>query len=335
MQFSVKVVEGSVVNTTDLMSYLLDNKYHDKINLQLEDAPALECVRVGDIGLLIFLEKFCSDQFINKESISLTTENMIQDKSVWPNIKIVPGAYPFEYGKTVSHSGTKDIKKKFGIFIGRATWHRLYLSALLFNRHGDDSLISFWQHLKDPRQPANLHIDELLSNMARFCRRDLLEQVTNFVNHLPMHLCEEDRLRNDNTGWINYDRAYDFINRYDDIFLDVVCETMHQGRTFYLTEKMARPLLTGTPFVVFGPRNYLQNLRRLEFKTFDSIWDETYDSHEGADRLHHMEKLLDQISQFSFSDMNAILKNVKDILEHNKRVYADLTLLKINRTYLQ
>jgi hypothetical protein len=253
---------------------------------------------------------------------------------VWPNIKIVPGAYPFEYGKNISYVGIKDIRKKFGIFIGRASWHRLYLSTILFNRYRDDSLISFWQHLKNPKQPANLHIDKLLSDMARFCKRDLLEQVTNFVNHLPMHLNEEDRLNNNNTGWINYDRAYDFIDRYNEIFLDVVCETMHQGRTFYLTEKMARPLLTGTPFVVFGPRNYLQNLRRLGFKTFNDIWDEDYDNREGADRLHHMEKLLDRISQFSLTEMNTILNNIKDILEHNKTVYADLTLLKINRTYL-
>lgn len=334
MQFSVKVVEGSVVNTTDLLSYLLNNRANDVITLQLEDAPALECVRVDDIGFLNFLEKFCTEQSKKKEAISLVTENMIQDKSVWPNITIVPGVYPFEYGTKITYAGIKDIKKKFGIFIGRATWHRLYLSALLFNRYDDSSLISFWQHLKDPRQPANLHIDELLAHMARFCKRDLLEQVTNFVNHLPMHLNDEDRLSNNNTGWINYDRAYDFINRYDEIFLDVVCETMHQGRTFYLTEKMARPLLTGTPFVVFGPRNYLQNLRRLGFKTFDSVWDEDYDSHEGADRLHHMEKLLGRISRFSLAEMNMILKNIKDILEHNKKIYADMTLLKINRTYL-
>jgi hypothetical protein len=335
MQFSVKVVEGSVVNTTDLLSYLVINREQTTIHLQLEDAPALECVRMGDIGFLNFLEKFCVEHSLRKESISLLTENMIQDKGVWPNIKIVPGVYPFEYGKNVSYSGIKDIKKKFGIFIGRATWHRLYLSTILFNRYRDDSLISFWQHLKDPRQPANLRIDELLSNMARFCKRELLEQITNFVNHLPMHLCEEDRLNNNNRGWINYDRAYDFIHRYDEIFLDVVCETMHQGRTFYLTEKMARPLLTGTPFVVFGPQNYLQNLRRLGFKTFNDVWDEEYDNHEGASRLHHMEKLLDRISQFSVAEMNTILNNTKDILEHNKRVYADLTLLKINRTYLQ
>ena len=335
MQFSVKVVEGSVVNTTDLLSYLLTNRAQTIIGLQLDDAPALECVRVDDVSFLNFLEKFCLEHSLKRESISLLTENMIQDKGVWPNIKIVPGVYPFEYGKSVSYSGIKDIKKKFGIFIGRATWHRLYLSTILFNRYRDDSLISFWQHLKDPKQPANLRIDELLSNMARFCKRELLEQITNFVNHLPMHLCEEDRLNNNNRGWINYDRAYDFINRYDEIFLDVVCETMHQGRTFYLTEKMARPLLTGTPFVVFGSRHYLQNLRRLGFKTFNDIWDEEYDNHEGASRLYHMEKLLDRISQFSVAEMNTILNNIKDILEHNKRVYADLTLLKINRTYLQ
>lgn len=335
MQFSVKVVEGSVINTADLLSYLLKNKERSSIDLLLEDAPALECVKVDDIGFLNFLEKFCTEQLVKKESISLMTENMIQDKSVWPNIKIVPGIYPFEYGTKISYTGVKNIKSKFGIFIGRATWHRLYLSSLLFNRHGDDSLISFWQHLKDPKQPANLHIDELLAHMAKFCRRDLLAQVTNFVNHLPMHLNDEDRLNNNNTGWINYDRAYDFIHRYDEIFLDVVCETMHQGRTFYLTEKMARPLLTGTPFVVFGPRNYLQNLRRLGFKTFDTVWDEEYDSHEGSSRLHHMEKLLDKISQFSLAEMNTILKNVKDILEHNKKVYAGMTLLKINRTYLR
>jgi hypothetical protein len=75
-------------------------------------------------------------------------------------------------------------------------------------------------------------------------------------------------------------------------------------------------------------------LRRLGFKTFNDVWDEEYDNHEGASRLHHMEKLLDRISQFSVAEMNTILNNTKDILEHNKRVYADITLLKINRTFL-
>lgn len=335
MQFSVKVVEGSVVNTTDLLCFLQNNSNQHIIELQLEDAPALECVCLDNVSFLSFLEKFCKENNIKKESISLITENMIQDKSVWPNIKIIPGIYPFEYGTKIKYTGIKNIKKKFGIFIGRATWHRLYLSTLLFNQYRDNSLISFWQHLKDPRQPANLHIDELLTHMARFCRKDLLEQVTNFVNHLPMHLNEEDRLNNNNTGWINYDHAYNFIDRYDEIFLDIVCETMHQGRTFYLTEKMARPFLTGTPFIVFGPKNYLQNLRRLGFKTFDNVWNEEYDAYEGADRLNHMEKLLDRISSFSLTEMNSILKNVEDIIEHNKIIYADITLLKINRTYLK
>ena len=54
MQFSVKVVEGSVVNTTDLLSYLLNNRAQATIHLQLEDAPALEWVRVDDIGFLNF-----------------------------------------------------------------------------------------------------------------------------------------------------------------------------------------------------------------------------------------------------------------------------------------
>lgn len=335
MQFSVKVVEGSVVNTVDLLDYLQSNSSQSTISLQLEDAPALECIRLGHAGFIEMLDKFCQDNGRPTQSICLVTENMIQDRSVWPNIKLIPGAYPFEHGKHIAYVGNKKIKFKFGIFIGRATWQRLYLSSFLFNQHGSDALISFWQHLKNPTQPANLHIDELLANMAKFCRREILEQVTNFINHLPMHLSEQDRLSNDNTGWINYDRAYDFIQRYDDIFCDVVCETMHQGRTFYLTEKMARPLLTGTPFVVFGPRNYLQNLRRLGFKTFDHVWDEGYDGHEGAHRVHHMEKLLGSIARFSLKEMQTIMQSITDVLEHNKRVYADMTLLKINRTFAQ
>ena len=42
------------------------------------------------------------------------------------------------------------------------------------------------------------------------------------------------------------------------------------------TEKILKPIQQYHPFILLGMYG-LQNLRNLGFKTFDSVWDESYD----------------------------------------------------------
>jgi len=61
--------------------------------------------------------------------------------------------------------------------------------------------------------------------------------------------------------------------------IDVVAES-DVFNYHWLTEKVAKPLATGKPFVLLGGRHSLRLLRAWGFATFDNIIDESYDDEE-------------------------------------------------------
>ena len=105
---------------------------------------------------------------------------------------------------------------------------------------------------------------------------------------------------------------------YNQSSYTVVAETNYDNHYSFYTEKIVKPILAERLFIVFGGQHYLRNLRRLGFKTFDGIIDETYDSVEDSDQrfalaLAQMHALIDQ-------PQKEILEKIKPITEHNKQV---------------
>ena len=57
-------------------------------------------------------------------------------------------------------------------------------------------------------------------------------------------------------------------------------------RVFFPTEKTAKAMISGKPFIVLGGRHFLKNLRKQGFKTFHPIIDERYDEiKDSTDRM--------------------------------------------------
>ena len=79
-----------------------------------------------------------------------------------------------------------------------------------------------------------------------------------------------------------------------------------------------------TPFIVHGPVGYLENLKKLGFKTFDRWWDEEYDNYSHDMRLRKILSLCDTLQTLSLSDMTAMYKEMIPVLEHNHRVFINL-----------
>ena len=144
---------------------------------------------------------------------------------------------------------------------------------------------------------------------------NIKEMVDSFKKIIPINL---DLVKND---YINYDEAYNLCGYYNNINVDIVFETWWEGNTFMPTEKTARPLLTKTPFVLFGPKHYLRNLRKLGFQTFDPHINESYDYYEGYERLVKMSEVIYTIQKVKKHEL-------EDILQHNKEVYMNLTKQK-------
>jgi len=107
--------------------------------------------------------------------------------------------------------------------------------------------------------------------------------------------------------------------------LHIVAETVFDRDKIHLTEKIFKPMVMMQPFVVFAGAGSLQYLRRYGFQTFDSIWDESYDLERDHDRRYQkILKLINDLSNLSDAEINAILIKCRPILEHNhKRFYSE------------
>ena len=164
-----------------------------------------------------------------------------------------------------------------------------------------------------------IHLDKLMFECADPVA---LTDVTRFVQHLPIEL-EHELAEHPKTN-LSEGEDGDAINKtilswYRNFFCDVVTETFFSGKTFFLTEKTTRPLLCMNPFIVHGPRDYLQNLKKLGFKTFHKFWSEEYDHYTGYQRVQKIYKVIDQISTYSNSDLQSTHNEMLPILEHNKK----------------
>jgi hypothetical protein len=108
------------------------------------------------------------------------------------------------------------------------------------------------------------------------------------------------------------------IDIYKDSAYTVVCETNYDNHYNFYTEKIVKPILAERLFIVFSGQHYLRNLRRLGFKTFDGIVDETYDNI--ADNDQRFKSACEQITYLINQSQEEILAKIRPITEHNKRV---------------
>jgi hypothetical protein len=263
---------------------------------------------------------------IPKKIIKIITYNLVQDRSVWPNIEIRHPAEYFTAADRFEVALDKDIKKHFGLFVGHSRWSRLYMASVVHGLHRDKTLMSFWQHHLNKNMPANLNMDDIMirDNNAR-----VREHMINFIKQLPLHLDPDDIKLNLNTGADitrgDWETPYEILPYYNSIFMDIVCETWHEGQCFLPNEKTGRPIIARTPFIAYAGKDFLKNLKKLGFKTFDRWWSEEYDDHEGVQRIQYMLKEIKKISRYPVDRLKEIQQEMMPVLEHNYKIIKSLT----------
>lgn len=108
------------------------------------------------------------------------------------------------------------------------------------------------------------------------------------------------------------------ISIYNKTAFSAVAETCYNDDFSFFTEKTSKPIIAKRLFVMFAGRNYLSNLRKLGFKTFDTIIDESYDDEDNA--TLRWTKAWEQMVWLSNQPQSFILQKVKPIVEHNFQV---------------
>ncbi len=116
----------------------------------------------------------------------------------------------------------------------------------------------------------------------------------------PMHSC-----------WLSlFDEAADSL-------LYLVTETVATGRRHHITEKTFKPIALGMPFIIVGTKGSLEYLRSYGFKTFDGIWDESYDTAEDDVRIERIASLLRSLDELTPEGRQDLFEMARPIIEHN------------------
>ena len=107
-------------------------------------------------------------------------------------------------------------------------------------------------------------------------------------------------------------------NEAADSLVYVPTETVFFGRRWHLTEKTFKAIALEMPFVLMASAGSLEYLREYGFKTFNSIFDESYDEEtDDIRRLERVTQLLKDLNNLSIKERQQIHRACLPIVQHN------------------
>ena len=109
------------------------------------------------------------------------------------------------------------------------------------------------------------------------------------------------------------------VSIYNRCWYSIVAETFNDTRGSYYTEKIAKALVAGRLFVLFGAQHDLRRLRTLGFYTFGNVIDESFDSI--ADPQKRYQAAWQQVEWLCEQDPQHIQAATRFQREMNSRVF--------------
>jgi hypothetical protein len=100
--------------------------------------------------------------------------------------------------------------------------------------------------------------------------------------------------------------------------LYLVTETVATGRRQHLTEKTFKPICLKMPFIIAGTTGSLRYLRSYGFRTFNHLWDESYDNEINDDqRLEKISWVLRALDSAPLKEKQRLFEAAQEVCEHN------------------
>ena len=104
---------------------------------------------------------------------------------------------------------------------------------------------------------------------------------------------------------------------YIDTYFSVVTETVFDYPHSFRTEKIAKPLTQGHPWICVANAGFYRDIRNLGFKTFGHVIDESFDSIDnGSDRIARIATVVDDLCD---QDMLQLLQECESICKYNQQ----------------
>jgi hypothetical protein len=110
---------------------------------------------------------------------------------------------------------------------------------------------------------------------------------------------------------------------YRDTYFSLVTETVVEQPWPFRTEKIAKPLMIGHPFIVATGPGYYQDLHRLGFKTFGHVIDESFDSIQN--HQDRMDRIVDIVQDLCQQNLDSFLEECYTVCKYNQQHLQELS----------
>ena len=154
----------------------------------------------------------------------------------------------------------------------------------------------------------NSQIDNFLSQGPYTCDSLTADQHNNHHLHVPEH----------------------YTQSYCHIVLETHYDADQSGGAF-LTEKTFKPIKHGQPFVIVGPAGSLAALRKLGYRTFDHVIDNSYD--QEIDNTQRWIKLRNTIEQIKSQNLHMWFTKCLDDICHNQQLFCSDKYNRLNNLH--
>lgn len=112
---------------------------------------------------------------------------------------------------------------------------------------------------------------------------------------------------------------------YRDTCFSIVTETQFNNEVLFVSEKIWKPIQNCHPFLVVGTPGTLSYIRRLGFRTFEPLIDESYDSLiDDEERMQALFGCIETLGNLDEDQRADLLNRAEPILLHNERCFRQL-----------
>jgi hypothetical protein len=181
-------------------------------------------------------------------------------------------------------------------------------------------------------------MDEMFPEMLKWCNKSTEATQVLLSNESLIKTLDKLYIDTDNTTTHWQGAVYHSLNKryYEDTYFSLVTETLCSpefsagGNTIgrAISEKTFKPMLHNHPFMIAGVPGVLRLLKKLGYKTFSPMIDESYDDEpDTAKRCYMIAKEAKRLCSLQSNELQEFLSNCKPIVEYN------LNLLKSKETF--
>jgi hypothetical protein len=210
-----------------------------------------------------------------------------------------------------SEKNSSDIDwiEKIGCISCHYFWHALISRDWFrhWKHHGDIHNKSKW------RQRFLLYIRDCTG--TRTYRSQVKNMLYDIKDHIDSDWNNDRKITTDFSAKISVEDA-------QNTAIHLVAETLFDDSKIHITEKTFKPIVMKQPFIVFAGPGALQYLKNYGFRTFDCVWDESYDQEQDHEiRLGKIIKIIKDLSHKSDKEFQDIIDQCFEIVDYNQKYF--------------